>query len=246
MTRTRHLQTSVDLLGVLNEMYSRFDRLVEEAGLWKVETVRNLQRDGAVHTHAHVPPSWQVGDAYIVVGGLVNFSEPAAELAPSSSSSARAHLDRVFHLAVRMLDELAAMRVQLGLPLHMRVGVHCGDVVTGVIGSQRPRFCERLLSPTDNEDLFTYLVSPRLAGVLGHAMTVAEHVEGSGALDRVTCTEEAHKRYLASSFEFLEATPITKGTQDRSRPLLRGRFQVSLTDRTEEVRTPGPMADAPQ
>lgn len=122
----------MELMALLNELYARFDRLVEEAGLWKVETV---------------------GDAYIVVGGLSTLDSAASASVHAASSyqlqtlgrseqAARLHLDSVFHLSVRMLDELAGMREHLGLPLHMRVGVHCGDVVTGIVGSQRPRFCE--------------------------------------------------------------------------------------------------------
>jgi class 3 adenylate cyclase len=33
--------SSVELMDVLNTVYSRFDELVEDAGLWKVETVRD-------------------------------------------------------------------------------------------------------------------------------------------------------------------------------------------------------------
>jgi hypothetical protein len=54
----------------------------------------------------------------------------------------RENLERVLHLAGRMLEELDGFRGRFGLPLHLRIGVHCGDVVTGVIGTARPRFCE--------------------------------------------------------------------------------------------------------
>lgn len=133
------VQSASDLMGVLNLMYARFDALVEEAGLWKVETV---------------------GDAYIVVGGIAALTRSPQDggplrsplVDPQNSSSGshsqltavRSHLDKVFHLAVRMLDELSQLRKDLGLPLHMRIGVHCGDVVTGIVGSQRPRFCKIL------------------------------------------------------------------------------------------------------
>ena len=81
----------------------------------------------------------------------------------------------------------------------------------------------------------------RNAGVLGRAVTEAEHVEGTGALDHVTCTEEARRRYLASSFEFSELplplrtvhAPPSTGVSTvpptvLSRPLAEGRFHVSL------------------
>jgi class 3 adenylate cyclase len=157
-TKMSSLLSSVELMGVLNTVYSRFDELVEDAGLWKVETV---------------------GDAYIVVGGIaaVDARTPGArdasienyrtvstpesartlELARSKSlpadhddatapatapRSPRENLESVLLLAGRMLKELEGFRARFDLPLHLRVGVHCGDVVTGVIGTARPRFCE--------------------------------------------------------------------------------------------------------
>jgi class 3 adenylate cyclase len=119
----------------------------------------------------------------------------------SRAAESRVHLDRVFHLAARMLDELAEVRAALNLPLHMRIGVHCGDVVTGIVGSQRPRFC-----------------------VLGRAVTEAEEVEGHGQLDCVTCTYEAHRQYLASAFKFSEV-PGAISPGSRSHQI--SRFHVS-------------------
>lgn len=166
------------------------------------------------NAHRASPPRAQVGDAYIVVGGL-NRSAAAADLvatglatmgtssgAPRSTQSnlssrtrshlltsrelgsdahgqsiderrTRALLERVFALAHAMQvrrgeggaarveathphipsltlplpppqDALQDLRSELDIPLHARMGVHCGDVVSGLVGSQRPRFCERV------------------------------------------------------------------------------------------------------
>ena len=37
--------------------------------------------------------------------------------------------------------EMVRLRNDLRLPLHARIGIHCGTVVSGIVGSQRPRFC---------------------------------------------------------------------------------------------------------
>ena len=41
-TKLSSTMSSSDLMRILNTVYSRFDELVEEAGLWKVETVSGL------------------------------------------------------------------------------------------------------------------------------------------------------------------------------------------------------------
>jgi class 3 adenylate cyclase len=155
----------------------------------------------AVLCSNHIVCNFQVGDAYIVVGGLDVLSKASscdnsrvsrggsayygarsqAHLVGSGTAT-RVHLDKIFHLAQCMLKELEIMRALHGLPLHMRIGVHCGDVVTGIVGSQRPRFC-----------------------VIGKAVTEAEIVESSCQLDCVTCTAAALQHYIASPFEFSEA-----------------------------------------
>ncbi len=60
----------------------------------------------------------------------------------SSRVHVRANLETVFNVALQLQEELETIRTQLSLPLHLRLGVHCGSVVTGIVGVQRQRFCE--------------------------------------------------------------------------------------------------------
>ena len=77
----------------------------------------------------------QIGDAYIVVGGITPVSVGVIADTP------RDRLERVLRLAVRLLHEIATFRERFGLPMHLRIGVHSGSVVTGIVGTQRVRFC---------------------------------------------------------------------------------------------------------
>jgi len=55
----------------------------------------------------------------------------------------REHLESIMSLAASLHETLGQFRDSLGLDIHMRIGVHSGDVVTGIItGSHRPRFSE--------------------------------------------------------------------------------------------------------
>ena len=64
-----------------------------------------------------------IGDAYMVVGGL---PVPRAD-----------HAAAVARLALAMQAELARFSATLATPLRMRIGIHTGPVVAGVIGTRK-------------------------------------------------------------------------------------------------------------
>jgi adenylate cyclase len=67
-----------------------------------------------------------VGDGYMAAAGL-----------PGTSA---AHADAVARLALAMGDTLRQTREKHQVDLHMRVGIHTGPVIAGVIGAQGYRF----------------------------------------------------------------------------------------------------------
>jgi class 3 adenylate cyclase len=85
-----------EVVGFLNEVFSRFDALVEDKGLEKIKTV---------------------GDAYMVAAGL---PMPRAD-----------HLQAMADLALEMRGVASALGVK------MRIGLHCGPVIAGVIGTKK-------------------------------------------------------------------------------------------------------------
>jgi adenylate cyclase len=64
-----------------------------------------------------------IGDAYMVVGGI---PEPAAD-----------HPARVVAFGLDLLGETALIGAEVDLPLDLRIGIHTGPVVAGVIGSRK-------------------------------------------------------------------------------------------------------------
>uniref|UniRef100_A0A672PAZ9 Guanylate cyclase domain-containing protein n=1 Tax=Sinocyclocheilus grahami TaxID=75366 RepID=A0A672PAZ9_SINGR len=69
-----------------------------------------------------------IGDAYMVVGGV-----------PIPMSS---HIERVANFALGMI--IAAKEVTnpvTGGPIQIRVGLHSGPVLAGVVGEKMPRYC---------------------------------------------------------------------------------------------------------
>ena len=97
-----------DLVEILDDIFSRFDDLAEELGLEKIKTI---------------------GDCYMLACGLPR--------------ERHGNVDNIAEAALRMQHELAEVaasipedqRVEGGLQI--RVGIHCGPVVAGVIGKSK-------------------------------------------------------------------------------------------------------------
>jgi len=134
-----------ELVALLNDLFSRFDRLADRHGLEKIKTI---------------------GDCYLVVGGL-----------PVPSPR---HATAIAEMALAMLTALAQLNAQRGLQLHMRIGMHSGPVVAGVIGSRK----------------FTY-------DLWGVAVNLAQRVQASGIPDRVNVSANTYE-LLKKDFNLTE------------------------------------------
>ncbi len=91
-----------ELVGMLDELFSQFDRLVEAQGLEKIKTI---------------------GDCYMAAAGV---PKPMADHAVAS-----------VRLGIRMLRCVERFSRERGYALQLRIGIHSGDVVAGVIGRKR-------------------------------------------------------------------------------------------------------------
>ncbi|OWK54559.1 Retinal guanylyl cyclase 2 [Lonchura striata] len=103
------LSEPIEVVDLLNDLYSLFDAVLGNHDVYKVETI---------------------GDAYMVASGLPkrNGNKHAAEIANMS------------------LDILSAvgtfkMRHMPDIPLRIRIGLHTGPCVAGVVGLTMPRYC---------------------------------------------------------------------------------------------------------
>jgi len=90
------------LVSMLNELFSTFDRLAEKHGLEKIKTI---------------------GDAYMVVAGI-----------PQPLSN---HASAIARMGLDMLDAIEAIAKRDGSDLTVRIGIHTGPVVAGVIGEEK-------------------------------------------------------------------------------------------------------------
>ncbi|CBN57299.1 MULTISPECIES: adenylate/guanylate cyclase domain-containing protein [Kamptonema] len=140
----------LELVSLLNQIFSRFDQLTEKHGLEKIKTI---------------------GDAYMVAGGL-----PIPRLD---------HLEAIANMALDMQSAIGDFKTDLDRPFQIRIGIHTGPVVAGVIGTKK----------------FTY-------DLWGDTVNVAFRMESQGLPGYIQVTAAIYDR-LKDEYVFEERGTIT-------------------------------------
>lgn len=105
-----------------------------------------------------------IGDAYMLVGGI---PEPCEQ-----------HVERVADAALRMQMLIADLTCHTGHPLQLRMGMHCGPLVAGVIGKHK----------------FAY-------DIWGDTVNTASRLESHGLPNRIQVSEPIFER-LRNQYTF--------------------------------------------
>ncbi|GAV05720.1 hypothetical protein RvY_15806-2 [Ramazzottius varieornatus] len=96
----------LQLIFLLNSVYSTIDQLLESFDVYKVETIN---------------------DSYMVVSGL-----------PQRNGDQ--HVVEISRMALSLIEIRLVSPVD-GAPLHLRIGIHSGPCVAGIVGIRTPRYC---------------------------------------------------------------------------------------------------------
>ncbi len=132
-----------EIVACLNQLFSEFDRLAEDAGIEKIKTI---------------------GDNYMAVSGV-----------PTPRAN---HVRMAAKFALDMVAATARLRSRLPVPFSIRVGLHSGPVMAGVIGTRK----------------FAY-------DVWGDTVNIAARLEAAGQPNRVLASAVTVKG-LGSDYSF--------------------------------------------
>ena len=112
-----------------------------------------------------------IGDAYMVVGGL-----------PTPTLN---HVTAIANMAIDLQSAMTQFTTQDGQPIHLRVGIHTGPVIAGIIGTRK----------------FSY-------DLWGDTVNVASRMESQGEVGRIQVTATVHER-LKNRYYLEERGEIT-------------------------------------
>ena len=160
--------THVQVMQFLNDLFSRFDNLCTKYDVYKVETIGDscayhlcvwvcVEVEGwkwekvnsfdshrqahacvavsvvHIHTHAHIASlshthTCFAGCADMVASGIPEYTSD--------------HADRMAQLALDMMQAAQEVVSPIdGSPITVRIGMHSGPIMAGVVGQTRPRYC---------------------------------------------------------------------------------------------------------
>ncbi|XP_062518112.1 uncharacterized protein LOC134193301 isoform X2 [Corticium candelabrum] len=108
-TKIAAKSTPLQVIGLLNDLYSRFDYVIDDYNVFKLGTI---------------------GDAYIIVSGLPERTGPQ-------------HAPEIANTALDLMASINGFKIK-HFPDHqlqLRVGIHSGTCVAGVVGLKVPHYC---------------------------------------------------------------------------------------------------------
>ncbi|XP_066477558.1 guanylate cyclase 2G-like [Tiliqua scincoides] len=108
-TKLCSFSSPLQVVTLLNDLYSLFDNIIKTYDVYKVETI---------------------GDAYMVASGL-----------PVRNGTK--HVEEIATMSLHFLSTVTSFKIG-HMPnenLKLRIGIHTGPVVAGVVGITRPRYC---------------------------------------------------------------------------------------------------------
>ncbi|KAG7218657.1 hypothetical protein INR49_019808 [Caranx melampygus] len=99
----------IEVVDLLNDLYTLFDAIIGNHDVYKVETI---------------------GDAYMVASGV-------------PVPNANRHASEIANMALDILSAVGTfkMRHMPDVPVRIRIGLHTGPCVAGVVGLTMPRYC---------------------------------------------------------------------------------------------------------
>ncbi|XP_062240627.1 retinal guanylyl cyclase 2-like [Platichthys flesus] len=155
------LSEPIEVVDLLNDLYTMFDAIIASHDVYKVETI---------------------GDAYMVASGVPN-------------RNGTRHAAEVSNMSLDILHSIGAFKIKHmpEIKVKIRIGLHSGPLVAGVVGLMMPRYC-----------------------LFGDTVTTASHMEASGLPYRIHISLATMKvlTSLKLGYHFETRKAQVKGSED--------------------------------
>uniref|UniRef100_A0A669D7J3 Guanylate cyclase n=1 Tax=Oreochromis niloticus TaxID=8128 RepID=A0A669D7J3_ORENI len=153
------LSEPIEVVDLLNDLYTMFDAIIALHDVYKVETI---------------------GDAYMVASGVPN-------------RNGNRHAAEVANMSLDILHSIGAFKIKHmpEIKVKIRIGLHSGAVVAGVVGLKMPRYC-----------------------LFGDTVTTASLMESSGLPYRIHISLSTVKVLTSLKVGYHIDTRKVKGTED--------------------------------
>lgn len=187
---------AMEITSLLNNIYEKFDEICEWCGVTKVETV---------------------GKVYMACAGV---KEQQQSVNPKLTNVSLAQ--RVLYFAFELISAMDQFRLADGGPVRIKVGIHSGKVIAGVVGSHKPQFslvgdtvntASRMCSTVEEENSVqmsatTYDLVKDTYGV--HFDQKTKEVKGKGMMDVYVAWKDIASRNFREDIEAPDISPQTK------------------------------------
>ncbi|XP_011665380.2 uncharacterized protein LOC115918082 [Strongylocentrotus purpuratus] len=137
-TRICSESSPLQVVDMLNNVYTNFDSRIDTYNVYKVETI---------------------GDAYMVVSGV-------------PQRNGNKHASEIALMALDLLNCIKGLVIphRPGTKMTLRIGIHTGPVVAGIVGSKMPRYC-----------------------LFGETVNIASKMESNGLPNRIQISDDCHR-----------------------------------------------------